>query len=122
MVDGQLSLLEWAPVTKARKRGPATSKAAARRAQPGCSKQCDQLLIALSHAPYGLTRGEACDPTRILNQSACARLKELCDGGFVEVRGTREGPFGDLVNVYHATPAGQSRARVLREMNHHTER
>lgn len=36
--------------------------------------------------------------------------------GFVEVRGTREGPFGDQVSVYVATPAGRERARVLREM------
>jgi hypothetical protein len=108
--------LTFDPVTKFRKRGPATSKAAARRAQPGCSKQCDKLLLAISRAPHGLTRGEACDLTRILNQSACARLSELLAGGFVEVRGTREGPFGDQVGVYHATQSGQARARVLREM------
>lgn len=116
-MSDQLSLLEWQPTTLFRKRGPATSKAAARRAQPGCSRQCTRILMALCHAPHGLTRGEACDLTGILNQSACARLSELVDGGFVEVWGTREGPFGDLVNVYHATPAGQARARVLREMS-----
>ena len=35
-----LPLLDWQPQTKSRKRGPETSKAAARRAQPGCSRQC----------------------------------------------------------------------------------
>lgn len=113
----QLSLLEWSPVTKARKRGPATSKAAARRAQPGCSPQCDAILKALSYAPHGLTRTECCDLTGILNQSACARLSELLAGGFAETAGTREGPFGDLVTVYHATPAGHARARVLRDLS-----
>jgi hypothetical protein len=115
-MDDQPSLLDWQPVTLARKRGPETSKAAARRAQPGCSRQCGLILQALSRAPHGLTRGEACDLTHILNQSACARLSELVAGGFVEVRGTREGPFGDQVAVYHATERGQARAKVLREM------
>ena len=64
----------------------------------------------------GLTRGEACDLTGILNQSACARLSELMDGGFVVVRGTREGPFGDQVHVYRATERGMARAKVLRDM------
>jgi hypothetical protein len=113
----QLSLLEWSPQTKARKRGPATSKAVARRAQPGCSAQCNRILQALSYAPHGLTRTEACDLTGILNQSACARLSELLAGGFAETAGTREGPFGDLVTVYRATPAGHARARVLRDLN-----
>jgi len=113
-MDDQLNLLDWQPVTKARKRGPETSKAAARRAQPGCSNQCNSILQALSRAPHGLTRGEACDLTHILNQSACARLSELVAGGFVEVRGTREGPFGDQVAVYHTTERGQARAKVLR--------
>ena len=111
-----LPLLDWQPVTKARKRGPETSKAAARRAQPGCSRQCNRILEALSRAPHGLTRGEACDLTGILNQSACARLSELMDGGFVVVRGTREGPFGDQVHVYRATERGMARAKVLRDM------
>ena len=111
-----LPLLDWQPVTKARKRGPETSKAAARRAQPGCSRQCNRILEALSRAPHGLTRGEACDLTGILNQSACARLSELMDGGFVVVRGTREGPHGDQVHVYRATERGMARAKVLRDM------
>lgn len=111
-----LPLLDWQPVTKARKRGPETSKAAARRAQPGCSRQCGRILEALSRAPHGLTRGEACDLTGILNQSACARLSELMDGGFVVVRGTREGPFGDQVHVYRPTERGMARAKVLRDM------
>ena len=118
----QLSLLEWAPVTKARKRGPATSKAAARRAQPGCSRQCDQLLLILVDVLEGLTRDQLVKASGMLNQSACGRLKEMQDGGMVEVRGTREGPFGDQVGVYHATERGQSRARVLRQMSHQTER
>ena len=109
-------LLDWQPSTKARKRGPETSKAAARRAQPGCSRQCNTILQALSYAPIGLTRGEVCDLTGILNQSACARIKELCDGGFVVVRGTREGPFGDQVQVYWLTERGMARAKVLRDM------
>ena len=115
-MSDQLSFLDWQPITKFRKRGPETSKAAARRAQPGCSRQCNTILKALSFAPHGLTRGEICDLTRILNQSACARLSELEDGGFAEVRGTREGPFGDQVKVYHATERGQARAKVLRDM------
>jgi predicted ArsR family transcriptional regulator len=115
-MSDQLNLLDWQPVTKFRKRGPETSKAAARRAQAGCSKQCNAILQALSRAPHGLTRGEICDLTGILNQSACARLSELEAGGFAEVRGTREGPFGDQVKVYIATERGQERARVLREM------
>jgi hypothetical protein len=112
----QPSLLDWIPSTKARKRGPETSKAAARRAQPGCSRQCNTILQALSYAPIGLTRGEVCDLTGILNQSACARLSELVAGGFVEVRGTREGPFGDQVAVYRVTERGMARAKVLRDM------
>lgn len=122
MADGQMSLLDWQPVTQFRKRGPATSKAAARRAQPGCSRQCDQLLLILVDALEGLTRDQLVKASGMLNQSACGRLKEMQDGGFVEVRGTREGPFGDQVGVYFATAAGHSRARVLREMNHQTER
>jgi hypothetical protein len=38
------------------------------------------------------------------------------DGGFVVVRGTREGPFGDQVYVYRATERGMARAKVLRDM------
>jgi hypothetical protein len=112
----QLPLLEWQPVTKARKRGPETSKAAARRAQPGCSAQCDKLLLILVDVSEGLTRDQLVKASGLLNQSACARLSELMDGGFVVVRGTREGPFGDQVQVYHTTAKGEARAKVLREM------
>jgi hypothetical protein len=115
-VPSQLSLLEWQPVTKARKRGPETSKAAARRAQPGCSAQCDKLLLILVDVCEGLTRDQLVKASGLLNQSACGRLKEMQDGGLVEVRGTREGPFGDQVGIYHATSTGQARAKVLRDL------
>jgi hypothetical protein len=113
----QPSLLDWSPVTKARKRGPETSKAAARRAQPGCSAQCDKLLLILVDVLEGLTRDQIVKASGLLNQSACGRLKEMQDGGFVEVRGTREGPFGDQVGIYHATSTGQARAKVLRDLS-----
>ena len=119
----QLALnLDFRPVTKARKRGPETSKRAARRAQPGCSAQCTKLLLILVDVSEGLTRDQLVKASGILNQSACARLKELCDGGFTEVRGTREGPFGDQVGIYFATERGQARAKVLRDLNQHTNR
>lgn len=111
-----LPLFEWQPVTLFRKRGPATSKASARRAQPGCSRQCGKLLQAIAASLHGLTRQEACEATGILNQSACARISELIEGGYIEPHGTREGPFGDQVMVYHATAKGKDRAKVLREM------
>lgn len=113
----QLSLLDWQPVTLFRKRGPATSKAAARRAQPGCSRQCNTLLQAICASPRGLTRQEACEATGILNQSACARISELIEGGYIEPQGTREGPFGDQVMVYHATAKGKDRAKVLNDLS-----
>lgn len=118
----QLSLLEWSPVTKARKRGPATSKAAARRALPWCAPQANALLLLISEASGGLTRADLVRLSGVKESSACARLKDMQDGDIIEVRGIRPGPYGMDVQVYHATPAGQARARVLREMNHQTER
>lgn len=112
----QQSLLDWRPVPKARKRGPATSKAAACRATAWCTPQCDALLKALCKAPSGLTRAELIDATGIKESSACARLKDMADGGIVEVRGERMGPYGTEQQVYHATQKGRDRARVMEDM------
>jgi hypothetical protein len=112
----QLNLLEWQPVTKARKRGPETSKAAARRAQAWCTPQANALLLLIADASGGLTRAELMGLHEIKESSACARLKDMVDGGIIEVRGVRMGPYGTEQQVYHATERGQARAKVLREM------
>ena len=112
----QLSLLEWSPVTKARKRGPATSKEAARRAMAWCTPQANALLLLISEASGGLTRAELIHLSGVKESSACARLKDMADGGIIEVRGVRMGPYGTEQQVYHATEKGQARAKVLREM------
>jgi hypothetical protein len=115
-MDDQPSLLDWQPVTLARKRGPETSKAAARKAMAWCTPQCDTLLLYLQVWSAGLTRAELILKTGIKESSCCARLKAMCDGGIIEVRGVRMGPYGTEQQVYHATERGQARAKVLREM------
>ena len=112
----QLSLLDYTPTPKARKRGPKTSKAAARKALAWCTPQCDRLLLLLSDASSGLIRAELVDLSGIKESSACARLKDMVDGGIIEVRGVRMGPYGTEQQVYHATAKGQARAKVIREM------
>jgi hypothetical protein len=111
-----LPLLDWQPQTKARKRGPETSKAAARKAQAWCTPQCNTLLLYLQVFSAGLTRAELILKTGIKESSACARLKDMVDGGIIEVRGERMGPYGTEQKVYHATAKGKARANVLREM------
>ena len=110
----QLSLLEWSPVTKARKRGPSTSKEAARRAMAWCTPQANALLLLISEAFGGLTRAELIHLSGVKESSACARLKDMTDGGIIEVRGVRMGPYGCDVSVYWATEKGKARAKVLR--------
>jgi hypothetical protein len=112
----QLPLLEWQPVTKARKRGPETSKAAARKAQAWCTPQCNTLLLYLQVFSAGLTRAELIRLSGIKESSCCARLKDMVDGGIIEVRGIRPGPYGMDVQVYHITERGLARAKVLRDM------
>ena len=116
VMDDQLNLLDWQPVTKARKRGPETSKAAARRAMAWCTPQADKLLLILSEASGGLIRADLVRLSGVKESSACARLKDMCDGGVIEVRGVRMGPYGTEQQVYHITERGQARAKVLREM------
>ena len=112
----QPSLLDWQPSTKARKRGPETSKSAARKAQAWCTPQCNTLLLYLQVWSAGLTRAELILKTGIKESSCCARLKDMQDGGIIEVRGIRPGPYGMDVQVYHITPKGEARAKVLRDM------
>jgi len=115
-VSEQPSLLDWTPSTKARKRGPETSKAAARKAQAWCTPQCNTLLLYLQVFSAGLTRAELILKTNIKESSCCARLRDMQDGGIIEVRGIRPGPYGMDVQVYHITERGEARAKVLREM------
>lgn len=111
---GQLDLLDYVPAPKARKRGPETSKRAAMRALAWCTPQCDKLLRAIAGAPDGMTRAEAMQATAIKESSACARLKDMRDGGIIEVKGERMGPYGTEQQVYHATDKGRARLEVLR--------
>jgi hypothetical protein len=115
-MDDQLSLLEWTATPKARKRGPSTSKEAARRAMAWATPQANALLLLISEASGGLTRAELIHLSGVKESSACARLKDMSDGGIIEVRGVRMGPYGTEQQVYHATAKGQARAKVLREM------
>ena len=112
----QLPLLEWTSTPKARKRGPATSKEAARRALAWATPQANALLLILTAASDGLTRAELMHRSGIKESSACARLRDMQDGGIIEVRGVRPGPYGPDVQVYHCTEKGQARAKVLKEM------
>lgn len=112
----QPSLLDWQPTPKARKRGPETSRRAARRALAWCSPQCDRLLLLITDAPAGLIRAELIDASGIKESSCCARLKDMVDGGIIEVRGVRMGPYGTEQQVYHVTAKGRARAQVIREM------
>ncbi len=115
-MSDQLSLLNYTPTPKSRKRGPETSKAAARKALAWCTPQCDRLLLILDARPAGLIRAELVDLSGVKESSACARLKDMVDGGIIEVRGVRMGPYGTEQQVYHATAKGQARAKVIREM------
>ena len=110
----QPSLLDWQPVAKFRKRGPETSKAAARKALAWATPQADKLLLILSEASSGLIRADLVSLSGVKESSACARLKDMVDGGIIEVRGVRMGPYGTEQQVYHATERGQARAKVLR--------
>jgi hypothetical protein len=111
-----LPLLDWQPQTKARKRGPETSKAAARKAMAWATPQCNTLLLYLQVFSAGLTRAELILKTGIKESSCCARLKAMEDGSIIEVRGVRPGPYGPDVQVYHITERGLARAKVLRDM------
>jgi hypothetical protein len=111
-----LPLLDWQPQTKARKRGPETSKTAARKAMAWATPQCNTLLLYLQVFSAGLTRAELIRLSGIKESSCCARLKDMCDGGIIEVRGVRMGPYGTEQQVYHVTPKGEARAKVLKEM------
>ena len=115
-MSDQPSLLDWTPSTKARRRGPETSKAAARKAQAWCTPQCDAILRVLCADGNGLIRAEIGHRTGIKESSCCARLKSMSDGGIIEVRGVRMGPYGTEQQVYHITPKGEARAKVLRDM------
>lgn len=115
MVD-QPSLLDFVPTPKARKCGPETSKAAARRAMAWATPQANALLLLIAEASSGLIRADLVNLSGVKESSACARLKDMCDGGIIEVRGVRMGPYGTEQQVYHATAKGQARAKVLREM------
>lgn len=109
----QLSLLDYQPVPKARRDGPATQKRAARRAAAWTSPQCDTILQAICAAPDGLIRAQIIDRTGIKESSACARLRDMVDGEILVVRGERLGPYGTEQQVYHATEKGKARAEVL---------
>ena len=112
----QLSLLEWQSTPKSRKRGPSTSKSAARKSLAWATPQANALLLILAEASGGLTRAELIHLSGVKESSACARLKDLADGGIIEVRGVRMGPYAVDQQVYHATAKGQARAKVLKEM------
>ena len=113
----QLSLLEWQSTPKSRKRGPSTSKSAARKSLAWATPQANALLLILAEASGGLTRAELIHLSGVKESSACARLKDLADGGIIEVRGVRMGPYGTEQQVYHATERGQARAKILRDMS-----
>lgn len=112
-MTNQPSLLDYIPAPKARKRGPETQKRAARRAIRWTGEQCNTILKAVCAAPEGLIRAQVIDRTGIKESSACARLKDMVDGGILEVRGERPGPYGTEQQVYHATEKGKARADVL---------
>ena len=76
--------------------------------------QCDKLLLILTNAPSGYCRADLVAYSGIKESSACARLKDMQDGGIIEVRGVRMGPYGTEQQVYHTTERGQARAKVLR--------
>lgn len=115
-MDDQLSLLEWTSTPKSRKRGPSTSKEAARRAMAWATPQANALLLILAEASGGLTRAELVYLSGVKESSACARLRDMCDGGIIEVRGVRMGPYAVEQQVYHATERGQARAKIIRDM------
>ena len=108
-----LPLLEWQPVSKARRDGPETQKRAARRAANWTSPQCDAILKAICAAHDGLTRAQVITRTGIKESSCCARLKDMVDGNILVVSGERLGPYGTEQQVYYATDKGRSRADVL---------
>lgn len=110
----QPSLLDWQPTPKARKRGPETSKAAARKAMAWATPQADKLLLILAEASGGLIRADLVRLSGVKESSACARLRDMCDGGIIEVRGVRMGPYGTEVGIYWPTEKGKARAKVLR--------
>jgi hypothetical protein len=112
-VTDQLSLLEWHPVPKARRNGPATQKRAAIQAARWCSPQCDAILKAICAAPDGLIRAQIIDRTGVKESSACARLRDMVDGGILVVRGERLGPYGTEQQIYFPTEKGKARAEVL---------
>ena len=109
----QPSLLDWQPVPKARRNGPATQKRAAIRAANWTTPQCGVILRAICAAPDGLTRAQVITRTNIKESSACARLKDMVDGGILIVSGERLGPYGTEQQVYFATDKGRARADVL---------
>ena len=115
-MSDQLSLLDYQATPKARKRGPSTSKSAARKALAWATPQANALLLILAEASGGLTRAELIHLSNVKESSACARLKDLADGGIIEVRGVRMGPYAVDQQVYHVTPKGEARARVLKDM------
>jgi hypothetical protein len=108
-----LPLLDWQPVPKARRDGPATQKRAAIRAANWTTPQCDTILQAICAAPDGLTRAQVISRTSIKESSCCARLRDMVDGGILVVSGERLGPYGTEQQVYYATDKGKARADVL---------
>ena len=83
---------------------------------PWATPQCNTLLLYLQVFSAGLTRAELILKTGVKESSCCARLRDMQDGGIIEVRGIRPGPYGMDVQVYHITPKGEARAKVLRDM------
>jgi hypothetical protein len=112
-MSDQLSLLDYQPVPKARRNGPATQKRAAIKAAKWCTPQCDTILKAICASPDGLTRAQVIVRTGIKESSSCARLRDMVDGGILEASGERPGPYGTGQQVYHATEKGKARADVL---------
>jgi len=112
-VSENLSLLDWQPVPKARRDGPATQKRAAIRAANWTTPQCDTILKSICAAPDCLTRAKVISRTSIKESSCCARLKDMVDGGILVVSGERLGPYGTYLQVSFATEKGKARADVL---------
>lgn len=81
-----------------------------------CTPQSNRLLLFISEACNGLTRADLVRLSGVKESSACARLKDMVDGGIIEVRGVRMGPYGTEQQVYHATAKGEARAKVLKDM------
>lgn len=106
-------LLDYHPAPKARRNGPATQKRAAIKAARWCTDQCNTLLLAICAAPDGLTRAQVIDRTGIKESSACARLRDMVDGGILVVSGERPGPYDTAQQVYYVTDKGKARADVL---------